>query len=264
VTQPSIADRPPAGSVEAFVGILTSRPEVETYLESCGLAIVQALVDGAHATPLEKIAQVRNALTAVTVVRKTLDAGPRPAAAPGFDYSRADDDPQVVRPHSPRVPLRVGTVVGGGELVDATPRPGTTCEQLSDDDLPETPALTASGLTPAADLSRGVLAGTTPVVVYFSFGHGQTDPGTGQKLLDHYVTVVAPTYEQCREAMLASRFGREWSMEYLAGRTRTTDAVSRWTEHEVIIAPGTDRASAAEALMAANRVLFTEPVSESR
>lgn len=236
----------------------------------------------------------------------------RIAELEGLTYSREDDDPQVVRPHSPRVPMHVGTVVGGGELVDATPRPGTTCEQLSDGEKPECscastessffncevhgePAATfpteaatgyvcdgcggqaetwvdgrpvcrrepeaqaaeapASGLTPAAEQSRGVLAGTTPVVTYFSFGHGQTDPDSGQSLLDHYVTVVAPTYEECREAMFASRFGRAWSFDYLAGRAKTTEWVSRWTEHEVIVAPGTDPAAAETALKAAADVL---------
>lgn len=117
----------------------------------------------------------------------------------------------------------------------------------------EAPAMAASGLTLAADQSRGPLAGTTPVVVYFSFGWGQTDPASGKKLIDHYVTVVAPTYEECREAMCASRFGRNWSMDYLAGRDKTTEAVSRWTEHEVIVAPGTDLAEAA--LEAASELL---------
>lgn len=113
----------------------------------------------------------------------------------------------------------------------------------------------ASGLTPAADQSRGKLAGTTPVVTYFSFGHGQTDPRDGKRLLDHYVTIVAPTYEACREAMLASRFGRAWSFDYLAGTARATERMPRWTEHEVIVAPGTDKALAEVALKAADELL---------
>jgi hypothetical protein len=115
--------------------------------------------------------------------------------------------------------------------------------------------LEASGLTKAADRSRGPLAGTTPVVTYFSFGHGQTDPGTGKNLLDHYVTVVAPTYDGCREAMFASRFGRAWSFDYLAGSARATEWIPQWTEHEVIVAPGTDVGLADHALAAAELVL---------
>lgn len=116
-------------------------------------------------------------------------------------------------------------------------------------------ALEPSGLTRAADQSRGPLAGTTPVVTYFSFGHGQTDPDTGKRLLDHYVTVVAPTYDACREAMFASRFGRAWSFDYLAGTARATEWIPRWTEHEVIVAAGVDTAEADRALALALRVL---------
>ena len=115
--------------------------------------------------------------------------------------------------------------------------------------------LTASGLTPAADATRGPLAGTTPVVTYFSFGHGQRDPQSGQKLLDHYVTIVAPTYGECRDAMFASRFGREWSFDYLAGDPKNTEWIRRWTEHEVIVAPGVDTEAANWALAQALRVL---------
>lgn len=126
-------------------------------------------------------------------------------------------------------------------------------------------ATSPTGLTKAADESRGPLAFTTPVVTYFSFGHGQTDPDSGKRLIDHYVTVVAPTYGACREAMFASRFGDRWSFDYLAGRSATTEAVSEWTEHEVILAPGLDAADAVRALAAAVAVLAgDEPVSEAR
>lgn len=116
-------------------------------------------------------------------------------------------------------------------------------------------ATSPAGLTVAADALRGVLAGTTPVVTYFSFGHGQTDPDTGKSLLNHYVTVVAPTYEACREAMFASRFGREWSFEYLAGTAKATEWIPRWTEHEVIVAPDVDERDAERALTAAKMLL---------
>lgn len=75
---------------------------------------------------------------------------------------------------------------------------------------------------------------------YFSFGHGQTDPATGENLLDKYVTVIAPTAEGCREAMLASRFGREWSMEYIPGARGTDEWIASWTEHERIIVTATE------------------------
>lgn len=116
-----------------------------------------------------------------------------------------------------------------------------------------------TGLTKAADESRGVLAGTTPVVTYFSFGHGQADPDTRKSLLNHYVTVVAPTYEACREAMFASRFGNRWSFDYLAGTTTATKWIPRWTEHEVIVAPGTNE-EFAEAALEAARGLLPAPV----
>lgn len=74
-----------------------------------------------------------------------------------------------------------------------------------------------------------------PITRYFSFGHGQTDPDTGENLLDKYVTVIAPTAEGCRDAMLASRFGREWSMEYIPGTPRTDEWIARWTEHDRIV-----------------------------
>lgn len=215
-----------------------------------------------------------------------------PADDLGYGYSREQDDPTPVSP-ARGGPVHTGGVVAGGQLVDETPAEhyeasirtgptgigdsGATCACGTDvggfDTVAEAQkqlafhieaATSPTGLTPAADLSRGPLAGTSPVVTYFSFGHGQTDPGTGQKLIDHYVTVVAPTYEECREAMLASRFGHNWSWDYLAGRAKTTEAVSQWTEHEVIVAPGTDQELAKSALKAAGDLLFVVPVSESR
>jgi hypothetical protein len=162
----------------------------------------------------------------------------------GLTYSREQDDPTPVSP-ARGGPVHTGGVVAGGQLVDETPA--------------EVPTLTVAGLTAAADESRGQLAGTTPVVTYFSFGYGQTDPDTGKSLLNHYVTVVAPTYDECRTAMFASRFGRAWSFDYLAGRASTTRAVSEWTEHEVIIAPGVDPGRAEVALKAAAALLVAEP-----
>ena len=55
--------------------------------------------------------------------------------------------------------------------------------------------------------------------------------------------------------MFASRFGREWSFDYLAGDTKNTEWIRRWTEHEVIVAPGVDTEAANWALAQALRVL---------
>jgi hypothetical protein len=181
--------------------------------------------------------------------RGTLGHVPGEACAPvddlGFGYSRELDDPTPVSP-ARGGPVHRGGVVDGGQLVDETPA--------------ESPAWDspASGLTVEADLSRGPLAGTTPVVTYFSFGHGQTDPDSRQRLIDHYVTVVAPTYEECRTAMFASRYENRWSFDYLAGRASTTEAVSVWAEHEVIVAEGLDPAMAEVALKAAAALLVGE------
>lgn len=73
-----------------------------------------------------------------------------------------------------------------------------------------------------------------PVTRYFSFGHGQTDPDTGADLLNRYVTVVAPTAQACREAMFASRYGREWAFEYIPGTPQADEWIPRWNEHERI------------------------------
>jgi hypothetical protein len=45
----------------------------------------------------------------------------------GLTYSRIDDDPQVVRPHSPRVPAHTSALVDGGELIAETPAETATC-----------------------------------------------------------------------------------------------------------------------------------------
>ncbi|MET0423616.1 MAG: hypothetical protein ABW046_07070 [Actinoplanes sp.] len=78
------------------------------------------------------------------------------------------------------------------------------------------------------------MTANTPVTVYFSFGHGQTDPDTGENLLDKYVTITGPSYEACREAMFASRYGNRWSFDYLAGTASADKWIPRWTEHDRI------------------------------
>jgi hypothetical protein len=76
----------------------------------------------------------------------------------------------------------------------------------------------------------------TPMVTrYFSFGHGQTDPDTGESLLDKYATVVASSVEACREAMFASRYGNRWSFDYAPDDPQWLEWGPRWTEHERIV-----------------------------
>lgn len=237
------------------------------------------------APPDERDAELARLRTEVAELRgKTPDAS-------GFGYSRADDNgpaedmtltqPGRIEPHN-------GGMTEGGLVDETSIDPDSSMEahydaetdrarrtwpterelkpweslapqsdRIAESMVPAAVTLTASGLTEAADQSRGPLAGTTPVVTYFSFGHGQTDPDTGKSLLDHYVTVVAPTYEACREAMFASRFGREWSFDYLAGTAKATHWIPRWNEHEVIAAPGLTPAEADQALAAALNVLDT-------
>lgn len=73
------------------------------------------------------------------------------------------------------------------------------------------------------------------VTVHFSFGHGQRDPDTGKDLLDHYVTILGPSYAVCREAMFASRFGNRWAFDYIDGDPSAEEWIPRWTEHDRIV-----------------------------
>lgn len=77
---------------------------------------------------------------------------------------------------------------------------------------------------------------------HFSFGHGQTDPDTGENLLDKYVTVHGPSIEACREAMFASRYGEEWAFEYAPDSPTWQQWGPRWTEHERIDVAAAERA----------------------
>jgi hypothetical protein len=77
------------------------------------------------------------------------------------------------------------------------------------------------------------------VTVYFSFGHGQTDPDTGENLLDKYVTIVGPSYTDCRAAMFASKYGQAWAFDYLAGSPSADEWIPQWTEHDRIVLDAT-------------------------
>lgn len=104
------------------------------------------------------------------------------------------------------------------------------------DDEPDDPTPVSGARVPAhtGGVTEGGLA--EEVIRYFSFGHGQTDPAddSGKDLVCHYVTVIAPTAEACREAMLASRFGREWAFEYVPGTPQANEWIPQWTEYERI------------------------------
>lgn len=159
-------------------------------------------------------------------------AEPKPADADptGLTYSRELDEADDPTPVSPARggPVHTGAVTDEG-LVDETPAP-TRSERVK--------------TTILADL-RGPLPGEvdeTPappeqITVYFSFGHGHTDPDTGQSLLNHYVTIIGPSHAACREAMFASKYGRAWAFDYIEGESRTEEWIPRWTEHERIILP---------------------------
>jgi hypothetical protein len=75
------------------------------------------------------------------------------------------------------------------------------------------------------------------VTVYFSFGSGHTDPGTGEDLYGKYVTFVGPSYAACRAAMFASKYGNRWAFDYIAGAPSTEARISRWIEHERTVLP---------------------------
>jgi hypothetical protein len=118
---------------------------------------------------------------------------------------------------------------------DPSPDPlGLNHSREADDPTPVSPARVPAHIGAVTD---GGLVDETPeesVTRYFSFGYGHTDPATGESLRDKYVTVIAATAEGCREAMLASRFGRQWAFEYIPGLPKTDEWIPRWTEHERI------------------------------
>lgn len=129
-----------------------------------------------------------------------------------------DDTVHALKPRNEETYCGRDARVSGGGIPYGFGIRGVTCE----------PCVEAAMATePARDLLM--------YTRYFSFGCGQTDPETGENLIDKYVTVIAPTPEGCREAMLGSRFGREWSMEYIPGRPRTDEWISQWTEHARIV-----------------------------
>ncbi|WIM97803.1 hypothetical protein ACTOB_001357 [Actinoplanes oblitus] len=123
----------------------------------------------------------------------------------GAAYQREAEDAELV---IGRIPPRFEDGRNPGVAVDEPFRSGTTCEELSDG--------------PAE-----------PVVRYFSFGGGHTDPVTGEPLSGKYATVVARDAEACRDAMIA-KYGKAWSFEYIPGTPQAVEWIPRWTEHDRI------------------------------
>jgi hypothetical protein len=117
MTAPKVHEHPAAGSVEQYLSILRSRGNVELYFEGRALAVIQAVAEDLYLKPGEKVSRIRNVLAGVQQIREEIAA-----SSVGLNYSRVDDDPQVVRPHSPRMPMHVGVrEVDGGELLAIAP-----------------------------------------------------------------------------------------------------------------------------------------------
>lgn len=171
---------------------------------------------------------------------------PKPDAIPrvaepdplGLAYTRADDEPDDPTPVSPaRAEPHAGSVLSG--IAEDGHKLGAPVE------LAECGAWCSDGPGGLCTKDRGHdgahgeggLVDETPVepvTVYFSFGHGQSDPDTGKNLIDHYVTIVGPSYEACRAAMFASRFGQAWAFDYDPASPQWLEWGPQWTEHEVI------------------------------
>ena len=67
----------------------------------------------------------------------------------------------------------------------------------------------------------------------FVFGYGQTCPFTGVNVLDHHVSITAPTADQCTAVMFAM-FGEAWSHEYGSLDEATRGGQFPSTEHASI------------------------------
>jgi hypothetical protein len=194
MTDPSLA------SVEQFAEHLRDHVRGGGNIYPFAVGMISGVVTSFHRGNAQKLDDVRDILTALSQVTNEIMTSPA-------------HDSEVTQPLAER-PL-----VGEGG-VWAVPVAGGPVEI----DPPE-------GFVPASTTS---VEEPEPVTVYFSFGHGQTDPDTGKNLLDHYVTIVGPSYSACREAMFASRFGQAWAFDYVAGSAAANEWIPRWTEHERI------------------------------
>lgn len=85
----------------------------------------------------------------------------------------------------------------------------------------------------------------------FTFGYGHTCPYTGERLADHYATIIAPDKEQCR-ALMVGLFGSQWAFPY----DSVADASPAWlraplVEHlRIDLTPGALTIVASSALTA--------------
>jgi hypothetical protein len=107
---------------------LDTRAEVEAVAKALGLQTAARWGDGLQVSWPHGAMSYDEGLYVLwhTAEKAPAVAEPVPAVDDqGFGYSRElDDDPQVIRPHSPRLPLHTGAVVDGGQLVDETPASG--------------------------------------------------------------------------------------------------------------------------------------------
>lgn len=164
------------------------------------VGVIESIVSDLHLPDVDKVLRIREVLIARGRIDSPTETIPEAMDRLGLAYEREADDPTPVS--GARVPPHFGGLVDDrglvddGELLDAAP--------------------------------------TNSFTVHFSFGHGQTDPDTGENLLDKYVTVTAPTYDACREAMFNSRYGERWSFEYEPGSPEAERWIPQWTEHERI------------------------------
>lgn len=74
-----------------------------------------------------------------------------------------------------------------------------------------------------------------PVTVHFTFGVGHFDGATD--LFGRYVTVVGPSWQRCRQAMV-NRYGGAWCDQYSWDSPTFRQMRDRLTEHARIVVDG--------------------------
>lgn len=151
-------------------------------------------------------------------------------------------EPEPLAPH-PTWPTEAElkpweSLASAGDRIAESMEPADPTGQLYSREADDPTPVSGARVEPhVGGMTEGGLVDETPaepVTVYFSFGHGQTDPDTGEDLLDHYVTVIAPSYNAARLAMFSSRYGERWAFDYLAGTPQANEWIPRWTEHDAI------------------------------
>jgi hypothetical protein len=137
---------------------------------------------------------------------------------PDFEYLYADN--------------RVG-IANADEIPED---PDGSGRDVDNGDAPSPVPAGVDGHGEGAAAGRAVTAqdgGRVTVTRIFTFGHGQTCPFTGKNVLDHHVSITAPTAEQCREVMFAT-FGQAWAFEYASLDKATRGGQFPSTEHASI------------------------------